>query len=384
MRRSGSWRYGQIVVTTAVDRPARRLGLDALRGLAVLLMIEQHVGIWLWRGPDVGEALGRYAALVAVNALGGMAAPLFIVLAGAGAGLYITAGRPARTLVHRGLMLIGFGVVLNLLAPTWFSPASWFVLHILGLSLMLAAVWRRLATPTLLGIATAIMVATPIVQTWLATPIPMDNARMSDAGLSGGALRLALAEGHFPVLPWLALALAGFVVGRWLAVDRVRPVLWLAGVAVLVGAGGHVLLRLGVVTTPVVARAFAVHVFYPASVTVVLLLGATSLLLIAAVTAIERRRPIRTTQPLVTLGRASLTLLLLHVPLFRELTQVLGVYQTLSATATLVVVVLLLTAATMLSLWWRRHDYRYGAEWLLRRVGSGGAPRPRMQRRTGS
>lgn len=368
----------------AADRSARLLGLDALRGVAVLLMIEQHLGAWLWRGPDPEQSLGQYAVLIGVNALGGMAAPLFIMLSGAGAALYTLADRRDRGLAQRGLALIGFGLLLNLVTPSWFSPASWYVLHMLGLSLLLAVVWRRLATRWLLALAGAVLVVTPIVQTWLATPVLLDNTRMSDASLPGGVVRLMLAEGHFPVLPWLALALAGFVAGRWVAANRVRPVLWLAAAGGLIGLGGHLLLRSGVVAGPVVARAFAVHPFYPASVTVVTLLGAVALLLIAAVTAIERRRGIRPDHPLVALGCASLTLLFVHVLLFREVTQtrMLAVFATLPATSTLAVVIVVLVLATVLSLRWRRHDYRYGLEWILRRVG--GATHPRMRVVAGS
>ena len=45
------------------------------------------------------------------------------------------------------------------------------------------------------------------------------------------------------------------------------------------------------------------------------------LLLIAAVSALENKYSMRSNNPMVTLGRISLTLLMLHVPLFRDLSQ---------------------------------------------------------------
>ena len=65
--------------------PARErlLSIDALRGLAVFLMMEQHMGVWLWNGGG-GRSLAKVPALVAFNALGGAAAPLFVTLAGVG------------------------------------------------------------------------------------------------------------------------------------------------------------------------------------------------------------------------------------------------------------------------------------------------------------
>ena len=70
-------------------RSQRNLGMDALRGLAVLLMIEQHVGIWLWKGALPGESSWDYPFLLAFNALGGGAAPLFIALAGMGSSIFV-------------------------------------------------------------------------------------------------------------------------------------------------------------------------------------------------------------------------------------------------------------------------------------------------------
>ncbi|MCA9712207.1 MAG: DUF1624 domain-containing protein, partial [Myxococcales bacterium] len=74
-------------VSPAAPKSRRLHALDALRGIAVFLMIEQHVGIWLWEGPGAGERQLDYPLLVGFNALGGMAAPLFVSLAGVGSAL---------------------------------------------------------------------------------------------------------------------------------------------------------------------------------------------------------------------------------------------------------------------------------------------------------
>ena len=58
--------------------PSRRLlSLDALRGIAVFLMIEQHLGVWLWRGLQPGEHVvtnGNFQldSAVQILATGGM------------------------------------------------------------------------------------------------------------------------------------------------------------------------------------------------------------------------------------------------------------------------------------------------------------------------
>ena len=217
----------------------RLLSLDALRGLAVFLMIEQHLGVWLWRGPDPGHGVGEYMHLIAFNALGGGAAPLFVTLAGVGSALFIARQKPHldRTLAIRGLVLMGFGLVLNLITPSWFSWGSWFVLHMMGFAIALSAVWRRLPTWAVLALTVAVLVGTAFIQDALGTPARLSNPRMRDLALPGGALRLALAEGQFPIFPWLAFFLAGVVSGRWIVANRRRNILGL-GLACLALGGG--------------------------------------------------------------------------------------------------------------------------------------------------
>lgn len=69
------------------------------------------------------------------------------------------------------------------------------------------------------------------------------------------------------------------------------------------------------------------------------------------------------------LGRASLTLLLVHVPLFREATRPYGYWHGLSASETLATIAVFLLLAIGVSLPWQRVGYRGGAERLLRKLG---------------
>lgn len=367
-----------VAVPTPAAKPRRLLALDALRGIAVFLMIEQHVGIWLWQGPGPGERQLDYPVLVGFNALGGMAAPLFVSLAGMGSALFVAAGRPRTdvTLVRRGLVLMLFGLALNLMTPSWFSLGSWFVLHMMGFAMALAPLWRRLSTPALLAACAAVLLATVAVQLWLATPIPLHNDRMRDVGLPGGPLRLALAEGQFPILPWLCFYLAGFCAGRLVRAERIGSIALLGLAFVAVGGGGRLLLMSGVSPSwigpwigPWIRRAFELHLgFYPASVAIVGLLLGGALLLVALVSWVETRRPIAESNPLVTLGRASLTLLMLHVVLFRQASRPIEWWRNLSAESTLAVIFGFVLLSVLGSRLWQRVGYRYGAEWMLRKL----------------
>jgi uncharacterized membrane protein len=340
--------------------------LDALRGLAVFLMIEQHVGIWLWHGPARGETVWEHPVLLVFNALGGGAAPLFVTRAGVGSALFVAGERPRTdvTLVRRGLVLMLFGLALNLMSPSWFSWGSWFVLHMMGFAMALGPLWRRLPNAWLLVACAVVLVATIAVRLWLDTPISLTNQRMRDLTLPGGALRLALAEGQFPILPWLTFYLAGFVAGRWLVARQFRRIVALGIAFFALGCNGHLLLRNGLLPGPFLHRAFEIHLgFFPASIAIVGMLLGGALVVIALVSWLDTRRPLRSNHPFVTLGRISLTLLMIHVPLFRDLSRPAGLWRALGPELALVFGLALAAAMA-----WKRIDYRYGAEWLLRRL----------------
>ncbi len=359
----------------------RLLSLDALRGVAVILMMEQHLGVWLWQIENpLRSALAQAPGYMALNGLGGLAAPTFITLAGAGTSLLV-ASRPGQpvdaTLLRRGLALLGFGYLLNYLTPSWFSAGSWFVLHLMGLAIATAPLWRRLGDVALLAGQAVVLLVTVAAQYWLQTPILLDNSRMRDLALPGGALRLALVEGQFPVLPWLGVFFAGMVVGRWLLAEEHGRVLALARACLLIGlaligldyAAGHVS-ALAVLRAEPWTR--LVHVrtsFYPASPGIVLLLQSGVLLMLGAALHVEARRALDPRGWLVTLGRASLTLLIVHVVLFREISRPLGAWQAFGRGTALAIIAAWIVLCALLSRVWQRSGYRFGAEWLLRRLG---------------
>ena len=200
---------------------------------------------------------------------------------------------------------------------------------------------------------------------------------MRDATLPGGRARLALVASQFPILPWLTFYLAGFISGRWLADTQPRRVA-LLGVAFATTAGaGAGLFELGISNHPWFTRAFELRLgFFPASPAIVGLLLGGALLLIAAVFAFETRHSISRDNPLVTLGRISLSLLMLHVWLFREASRSVwisearptGLWRGLAPVPTLAVIFGFVILGMIASRYWERVGYRFGAEWLLRMV----------------
>jgi uncharacterized membrane protein len=365
---------------TATTKPSTRLlGLDALRGIAVFLMIEQHLGVWLWRGLAPGESMIRdYLGLMIFNALGGGAAPAFVTLAGIGSSLLVNARtargqNPDRTLALRGIVVLGFGYLLSYRTPSWFSWQTWFVLHLMGLGMLLTPLLRRLPTSALLGLGLAVLGATGFVQAALDVPLDLDNDYMSGRSRhspqSWTALRIMVAEGQFPIFPWFAFYLAGLACGRWIANGTLERIWMLAGGLAACASVGLLLHSTHPAAASVAGRSSALTIpFFPASPTLVSLLLVVVLLGIWAMMAWERRWPLRDDNPIVTLGRASLTLLMLHVWLFREATRPIGVWQALDIWPAFAVLVGFLVIATVGARLWQRVDYRFGAEWLLRKL----------------
>jgi uncharacterized membrane protein len=333
-------------------------------------MIEQHVGIWLWRGPGPGETWFDHQAFMAFNGAASIGLPLFLGLAGVGTTLLLHKHPRdgARMAVARGVGLLVLAYLLNL-TTSWFSWGSWFAVHLIGFGVLLGPLWGRLSTRALLGVAVGILVATPLLQMALHSPEQFDNPRMRDVTMTGGALRLAVAEGQYPIIPWLSVFVAGCVVGRWILADRLRPMVMLPAIALVIGGVGHGLQRLwGDGAPELFDRAFRLVLgFFPASIAMVCIIFGLGFLLVAAAESVLRRRPpLRSSNPLVTLGRTSLTLFFVHIWLFRELSRPLGLWSELSPAMCLVYIFGFTAFWIAFTRWWARYDYRFGAEWLLR------------------
>ncbi len=335
-------------------------------------MVQQHLGIWL---VDRFRYLDELrAGWVYVNLAGGAAAPLFVTLAGVGVALG-AARRPLdRFSVRRGVWLVGFGVALNLLVPSWFSWGSFYILHLLGVWLMLAP-WVSRLSDKLVALSGACVLAGSVVgQILLETPIKLQNERMADLSLQGGVIRLALLEGQFPLLPWLAVACFGLVGGRMVSRGEFRRIFKWAGALSLVGVAARL---------PAVFDARAPHElpwravcrtsFFPMSVLYALLLSAVSLALLASFLWVWNRRGERYLRWLVPFGRTSLSLLVLHIVVFRQCTLDWGMRSTLSPGLASLLIVGFLTLWWLFCRLWAPSGYRFGLEWALRALSKGGS-----------
>lgn len=333
-------------------------------------MVQQHLGIWMVN-PYLYAPPFR-AAFVIINMTGGLAAPLFVTLAGVSAELGASRNTSFPKMLFRGVILILLGFLLNLMTPSWFSPGSFYVLHLLGVWLLLVPLVLRMSKRVLLMLGLGLLAGGIIGQSWLETPPSLNNEMMRDMSKAGGALRLALWEGHFPLFPWLALAVGGAWAGRAIKAGRAGLLLVCAGVCL----GVALVLRCLVLVAPTIARELPFRAacrlgptFYPLTTVYALSLFSLCLAVLAAFLWFERRGLITSKSWLTPLGQTSLSLLVFHVVFFREGLLALGLRKTIDPVLAIAVIITFLAAWIYLARRWRRIGYRFGLEWLVRRAG---------------
>jgi uncharacterized membrane protein len=296
----------------------RRVWLDWMRGLAVLIMIEAHVLDSWTRAADRDGAAFGWAII-----LGGMGAPLFLFLAGvaiplsAGSKLRRTGDRAtaARLVMRRGLeiFLLAFLFRLQAWLLGWAPPETLLrvdILNIMGPSIAgTAFLWSLAATPSrraaVFAAATAtVAFATPFVRSWSALdalPDPLE-AYLRPAG--GFAM--------FVLFPWAAFVPAGALLGNWL--DTVRSREAEARLTRHAAAAG-LALALTAFALSYLASPFAGSSFWTSSPAFFFLRVGLLLALAAPAYAWASRSRPGLRSPIAQLGRTSLFIYWIHVEL---------------------------------------------------------------------
>jgi len=356
-----------------MDRKENRIySLDLLRGIAVILMVQQHTGYWFWNaGGDMGALLSEYPVMVTMNGLGGLAAPLFILLAGTGAALSLAGGKSERQLILRGLMIIFFGSLLNILTPAWFSPQSWYVLHLIGFGMCLSPVLRRLNSAQLFTLSASVIISMVFLLYAFNTHRYLSNEDMRGTFSETGILKLAAFEGHFPLFPWLALFITGFISGRWIKEGLYANIAKAAGIffsaalmLFLIKHAGFSFLK-----NTFGARLLIINLYmYPAYPIQFLTLSAISLLSVYLILLAGVRFSISPGNILVLTGRVSLTVFILHIVIIRNFMVRSGLWQTFSEPVTVMLQIAVLFFIMSAVYLWRKIEFRYGFEWLLRKI----------------
>ncbi|MEG3616778.1 heparan-alpha-glucosaminide N-acetyltransferase domain-containing protein [Isoptericola haloaureus] len=206
--------------------PARVVGLDVARGLAVLGMFTAHVGViddsTLW-----------------LTIADGRSSVLFALVAGVSLALVTGGPRPVAgdALVHararllvRAVLLLALVALLDLLGTRVLLILGFYATYfVLALPFV---TWgpRRLALA-----AVVVAVVGPPLAHWGPVALTRAGLHLPDDG--SGAVTDFLLTGHYPAVVWMAYVFAGMAVGRCdLSSARLRRGLVLGGLgAVVVG-----------------------------------------------------------------------------------------------------------------------------------------------------
>jgi len=339
----------------------RLLPLDALRGLAVLFMLEVHLGYW-W-----AIELPEGDPLVALGtAFGGMAAPLFFTLAGAGLSLS-KGSRPKdflRWSMARGAVLLAAGFVFTLLTSAVYGPWGWGVLQSLGLSVMLCAAAMALGTGPALraGMGIALMALAPLLRWAMGVPELLYSDQLMSVASFADCDQQALLSGFFPLVPWTGFMLLGTAAGELIMAmpatggrQKGPVVTALLIPAILIAAGGALAAR----RDPLV--------FFPPSMAFSFLTCGISLgALILFCAGGQNRSFMKALGPIAPLGRLSLTAFVAHHFLGYSLASAAGLLHSFDLPAALAMVLLAWAIALIASFLWARADYRFSLEWAVR------------------
>jgi uncharacterized membrane protein len=201
--------------------PSARQGyVDAFRGLLIAHMALDHASL-MFNAGRAGEELAAGAAPASGDLLqfltrftGVPVAPAFFFMAGFMVAL-TSASREQRGLPHaevtrrlilRGLVLIAVDALVMGLPRAAMGFYSFAVLSSIGAALIILALVRDAPGKVLLAAAIAVLALHPLLEV-SALPLPL-RAVLYEPVRSGAFRSL------YPVIPWAAIAVAGFVVGR--------------------------------------------------------------------------------------------------------------------------------------------------------------------------
>ncbi len=318
----------------------RHLSIDILRTVAIFMMVLVHFVENLSANYGQQEAGGH--PLTPWWLPTGLAAPLFTLLSGISYAIWVSLQERQgasddevnRRTVRRGLFLMMLGFAFNIFVWLPEDTFNWDVLTLVATAMLAYTVVLRLPQPITLGIAVACCVVAPVLREIADYPAYWENYYFDyDVTLSDVVLGY-LAVGYFPIFPWLAYPLLGFMIGRQIFTSH-QPKLWphLPGNRKLLIGGSLLMIAAVVASSLALLQAETIDVgfrppgwtMFPASTTYILgtlaigllLLGGLHGLVDTPVTGSERQPPRVKVPSEVTaffnrVSRHSLSIYLLH------------------------------------------------------------------------
>jgi len=236
-----------LAASPAIDQPAteRRRYVDVFRGLLIAHMALDHASLMFNAGRgseelasaaaplagDIWQFLTRFTGVPVAPAFFFMAGFMVAVTSIARENRGLGQQEVTRRLIVRGLVLLGVDAVIMGLPRAAMGFYSFVVLSSICASIIILALVRHWPSRILLPAALAILALHPLLDV-SALPLPL-------RAILYEPVRTGVFRSLYPVIPWCAIVILGFVVGRD-AVDRKQPVrFWLlcAGLSLVLFLG---------------------------------------------------------------------------------------------------------------------------------------------------
>jgi uncharacterized membrane protein len=202
--------------------------IDALRGIAVVLMVVHHL---LY---DLVEFMGAPAWLFsnpAFDILHFIFAGLFIFLSG-------VSSRFSRSNVKRGLKVVAVALVIT--GVTWYMgfPILFGVLHLLGFCMLLYGLTRRAWDAISKPFAPVLYIALLVLSALAVSKITLPTPHLWILGWYSADF---FSADYFPVFPWVFVFLLGTWAGYYIAENRLPARFYTARVPVFPKIGRRAL-----------------------------------------------------------------------------------------------------------------------------------------------
>lgn len=178
--------------------------IDILRGIAITIMIPANLStLWIEAHPMWFRIVASYAA------------PIFIMLS-TGMVILTRNQHGFSYFLNRGLTIIGFAVLIDIVVWKIFPFVTYDVLYLIGISIPIIYLMRHLNNMKLFVVGAFIIVLTPLLQHFIGYHLEISEINWANKYWPSLArlLQAWLIDGWFPVFPWLGLALLGAIVFR--------------------------------------------------------------------------------------------------------------------------------------------------------------------------
>ena len=179
--------------------------IDALRGVAVLLMVMVHAAA-TWN-PFSGTQQSALAYII--SGLGGLAAPLFVTLFGWG---LAKSTLTCRKILFRGFFLLTAQFLVNMSAPHLFNPFTPGVLSLMAMLVFTQPLWQKpiLSSSNPVRLVSSLFVLIIAIQLLLPS---IQGGQGWNTRIEVRTVWILLSHifvsGTYPIFPWLVFALFG-------------------------------------------------------------------------------------------------------------------------------------------------------------------------------